>query len=404
MQRATRRAQHEERVLDLLRRSGPLTRAELGDLSGLSRTTLYDVVASLVDGGVLTVSVPQDERRKRGRPAERLHLTPAADHVVGVDFGRHEVRVAAYDVGTEAARTAAEPHGPDLPWERRVDIAWGLTVALTGRAPSAGAFKAVGVGLADPGGRPPDATDRKLVLSLVRERFGAVARVEATSRLTALAESAWGAAAGERNMLYVHLSHGVAGGLIVNGALHRGAHGVSGELGHITVVPGGAPCACGRTGCLETVAGISGVLGAYRAAGGAAHDLSGFVASLGAGDGIALAVLEEAGAQVGRVLAGVSNVIGPRVIVIGGELIRTGPTLMNAIRRAFEEHVLSWPRSRISLRPAALAETGPALGAVCQALPQRPTALGRLAPREGGAGAPPCVPAQALGPRTLATV
>ncbi|MER8153548.1 ROK family protein [Streptomyces sp. NPDC094472] len=88
-----------------------------------------------------------------------------------------------------------------------------------------------------------------------------------------MAETVWGAAAGERNVLYLRLSHGIGGGLVVAGTLHRGAHGVSGMFGHITVDPDGAPCECGGTGCLETVASVGAVLDAYRTAGGTAATL-----------------------------------------------------------------------------------------------------------------------------------
>ncbi|MEU8824783.1 ROK family protein [Streptomyces sp. NPDC048636] len=358
-------------MLELLRRRGPLTRGELGAISGLSRTTLYDAVASLVTSGALTVSVPPAARRKRGRPAEKLNLNPAADRMIGIDFARQAVRVAAYDVALGVAGTAGEPHGPDTPWEHRVDIAWRLVTGLTGGTPRPGAFSAVGVGLAGPMGGAADNL-RRVLSTLVRERFGTPAFMDNNARLAALAESVWGAATGEQNVLYLHLSHGVGGGLIVNGALHRGAHGLSGELGHIAVAPEGAPCRCGGTGCLETVAGIEGILDAYRSAGGTARDLAGLISALNTGDRTAKAVLDTAGTRIGRVLAATSHVVGPRAIVIGGELIRTGPTLMDAIRRAFDSHTMPCPRNKISLRTAGLGESAAALGAVAQLLPHTP--------------------------------
>ncbi|MET8183365.1 ROK family protein [Streptomyces sp. NPDC005336] len=154
---------------------------------------------------------------------------------------------------------------------------------------------------------------------------------------------------------------------------------LSGELGHIAVAPDGAPCLCGGTGCLETVAGIQGILDAYRSAGGTAHDLPGLISALNAGDRTAKAVLRAAGTRIGRVLAAPSNVVGPQVIVIGGELIRTGPhTLMDAIQHAFDSHTLPCPQNRISLRTAELGESAAALGAVAQLLPHSPPPLRNL--------------------------
>ncbi|MFF3286128.1 hypothetical protein [Streptomyces sp. NPDC003023] len=75
---------HQELVLELLRRHGSLSRSRLNDLSGLSRTTVYDTVAELIaDGAVVAVASPPDSvRRRRGRPAERLILGPGAERSV----------------------------------------------------------------------------------------------------------------------------------------------------------------------------------------------------------------------------------------------------------------------------------------------------------------------------------
>ncbi|WP_435877893.1 hypothetical protein [Streptomyces kurssanovii] len=77
------RRRHQELVLELLRRHGPLSRSRLGALSGLSRTTLYDTVAELVADGAVVASPPGITRRGPGRPAEELTLGPGAGHAVG---------------------------------------------------------------------------------------------------------------------------------------------------------------------------------------------------------------------------------------------------------------------------------------------------------------------------------
>ncbi|WP_407561929.1 ROK family protein [Streptomyces sp. 184] len=370
------RREHEELVLSLLRKHGPLSRGELGTRCGLSRTTLYDIVGDLVASGAVVASVPLAEERRRGRPVEKLSLNPDAGQALGIDFARRAVHVAAVNVAHEIVGSASEQHAPDLTWEERVRLAERLVGTLTGGALRLGALDAVGVGVVGPVGAPGELTadGRRLdVLSeLLRKSFGVPVLLDNNTRLAALAEATWGAAADDADVLYLRVSHGVGGGLVVGGSLHRGAFGLSGELGHVTAVPAGAPCECGGTGCLETVASVGAVLDAYRAAGGRADDLAAFTAALAAGDAAARAVLAVAGAHIGTVLAAVCNAIGPGVIVIGGELARTGEALTGPVEQALGAHIMPASRDRVVLRPATLGATGGALGAIALVLHESP--------------------------------
>ncbi|GAB2910550.1 ROK family transcriptional regulator [Nonomuraea fastidiosa] len=378
-------------MLGLLRKHGPLSRGELGKRCGLSRTTLYDILAELVASGAVVTASPQEAPRGRGRPAETLTLNPDAGQAIGIDFARGGLHVAAVNLAHEIVGSASEPHDADLPWERRVELAERLIGSLTGTGSGAlrlGALDAIGVGVVGAqvegptaeeadgreGGGAPATGERAPhpAQVLLRERFGVPVLLDNNTRLAALGEAIWGAAAGGQDVLYLRLSHGVGGGLVVGGSLHRGAYGLSGELGHITVEPGGAPCGCGGRGCLETVASIKAVLDAYRASGGQAGDVRELVTAVEAGDPGALAVLERAGGKIGEVLAAVCNAIGPSVIVIGGELIETGAALVGPIERALHDHIMPVSRHRVSLRLATLGEAAGALGGIALVLHESP--------------------------------
>ncbi|MFB4266610.1 ROK family protein [Nonomuraea sp. GTA35] len=369
---------HEELVLGLLRKHGPLSRGELGKRCGLSRTTLYDILAELVAGGAVVTASSQEAPRGRGRPAETLTLNPDAGQAIGIDFARRALHVAAVNLAHEVVGSASEPHDADLPWEQRVELAARLVGSLTGTGAGTlrlGALDAVGVGVVGVVGAQAAEEDRSAphpVQVLLRERFGVPVLLDNNTRLAALGEAIWGAAAGGQDVLYLRLSHGVGGGLVVGGSLHRGAYGLSGEFGHITVEPGGAPCDCGGTGCLETVASIRAVLDAFRAAGGRAADVPELVKAVRAGDQAALTLLSGVGARIGEVLAALCNAIGPSVIVIGGELAETGAALVEPIERALHDHVMPVSRHRVSLRRATLGEVAGALGGIALVLHESP--------------------------------
>ncbi|MFG2500604.1 ROK family protein [Streptomyces sp. NPDC048441] len=368
------RRSHEQAVLELLRKHGPLSRAELGDRSGLSRTTLHDIVAGLAGNGSVVAGTPHVEVRKRGRPVEKLSLNPAAGEAVGIDFARRAVHVAAVNFAHEVISSASEAHAPDLSWPERIDIA-GRLLATSG-AIHLDALSAIGVGvvgpISEPGSENAHAQGIDGPPDLLRKQFGVPVLLDNNTRLAALAEAVWGAAADSGDVLYLRLSHGVGGGLVVGGALHRGRNGLSGEFGHITVDPAGRPCACGGTGCLETRASLDAVLYRYREAGGRAHDLAAFLEAAAAGEPSALGVLEHVGYDIGGVLAAVCHAVGPGVIVVGGELAEAGPALLGPVERALRQQLMPLARQHVDVRRATLGEAASALGGIALVLHESP--------------------------------
>lgn len=385
------RRSHEQAVLELLRKHGPLSRAELGDRSGLSRTTLHDIVAGLVGNGSVVAGTPHVEVRKRGRPVEKLSLNPSAGEVVGIDFARRAVHVAAVNFAHDVISSASEAHAADLSWPERIDIAARLLAtsatessvgpAQGGRPGTSGAvhldaLSAIGVGvvgpITDPGSENARAQGIDGLPDLLRKQFGVPVLLDNNTRLAALAEAVWGAAADSSDVLYLRLSHGVGGGLVVGGALHRGRNGLSGEFGHIIVDPAGRPCECGGTGCLETRASLDAVLHRYREAGGRADDLAGLLDAAAAGEPSALDVLERVGNDVGGVLAAVCHAVGPGVIVVGGELAEAGPALLEPVERALRQQLMPLARPHVDVRRATLGDAGSALGGIALVLHESP--------------------------------
>jgi predicted NBD/HSP70 family sugar kinase len=371
---------HEELVLGLLRRHGALSRGQLGSRSGLSRTTLHDIISGLVASGAVVAAAPsRTGARGRGRPAASLSLNPAAGQAIGIDFARRRVRVAIANVAHEVVGSAGEGHAAGASWQQRVEIAERLIGGLSEGEVRLGPLRAIGVGVVGPVGNTgepgPVAAARRLevVPGLLRKHFGVPALLDNNTRLAALAESIWGAAAGGQDVVYLRLSDGVGGGLVLGGSLHRGAHGVSGEFGHITVDPAGRACRCGGRGCLETIASVKAVLDAYRRAGGRARNIRELASAVAAGDATARDLLARVGGQVGLVLAAVCNTAGPSLVVIGGELAELGgAALTEAIERELRAQVMPTMRRRLRVRGARLGETGGALGGIALVLHESP--------------------------------
>jgi glucokinase len=136
-------------------------------------------------------------------------------------------------------------------------------------------------------------------------------------------------------MLGMVVSTGVGGGLVLGGRVVDGASGNAGHIGHVVADPAGPSCLCGGRGCLEAIARGPATVAWARERGSTAIDGPALAALAGAGDAIARAALARSGAAVGRVVGSVAALLDLRVVVVGGGLAQSGPSLWEPLQEAF---------------------------------------------------------------------
>ena len=216
---------------------------------------------------------------------------------------------------------------------------------------------------------------------LFSQQAGVRAVLENDANCGAVGEHQFGAGRGFRHMIYVTISTGIGGGIIIENELYAGASGAAGELGHIVVASEGPKCGAGHVGCLEAFAsgtGIARQAGELIDAGGlprtariAEHNppLSAESVSMAAqaGETEAAAIIASAGRYFGLGLATMINAFNPEAIVIGGGLTEIGedylgPALEVAKQRSFEQ-----PFQDVRIVEWELGERGTALGALAVA-------------------------------------
>ena len=316
------RRTHEERVLSALRTHGALSRNELARRTGLSRTTLSEIGSELLRRGAIVVADTDAATRSgSGRPAERLALDPASGQFLGVDFGHRRVHVAAADASHDVIAQAVDRYPEDTPWEERIERAFALIQRMSDETGvHFGALQGIGIGVPGPytntNGEVPAVSWKKLPAPVgvdvaFSTRFGAPVVVDNNTRLAALAEAIAGPDAVD-NLVYLRLSDGVGGGLVVAGRLVTGSRGFAGEIGHITADPQGIPCRCGKRGCLETVASASAILRACRDAGADVDSIEALGRAVAKGDPVVDRVVRQVGTTIGHVLGGVAMTLNPR--------------------------------------------------------------------------------------------
>src|SRR5699024_1697002 len=250
------RWRHEEQVLAALRARGAMRRAELAVMVGLSRTTLSEIVVSLIRrGAVKVVATDAQSRRGSGRPAELIALDPRSGQYLGVDFAHASVHVAVVDASYEVIAAQQRDLAADAEWGERIAAALSLVEEMEAGGTRFGELQGVGVGLPGPyspawsrdhsAAREVSERARRAVESAVRERFGLTPQLDTNTRFAALAEAVHGDMV-DSDLVYLRIAAGIGGGVVVGGRLVHGGRGLAGELGHVSARTNGRPCRCGK--------------------------------------------------------------------------------------------------------------------------------------------------------------
>lgn len=392
------RRTHEDRVLQVLRAHGSLTRADLSQQIGLSRTTLSEITASLIERRIISVVASQTPPSRRGRPAEYLQLDPNAGQYVGVDIRHTLVRVVVANAARELIASATAPYDSEEGWDGRLAVAFELIDSME-REHGVRVDSVLGVAVGLPGpfssrvphtGDEPMAEARRIGAERVRrafaERFNADILLDNNTRLAALAEAAWVPDRDVDHLLYLRLSYGIGGGLVVDGRLVAGSTGLAGEFGHMIVPGNTTQCRCGKRGCLETVASVQAIIDGCRAAGVAVTNLDDVADAAAKGDPLVLAVIREAGTAVGQILGSLAVALNPAEIVIAGEVAMVSDVLIAQIAEAISFELLPVGQYGPGIRRTALGDEGGAIGGIVALLHRSPLLVGY--PQVAGAALP----------------
>ncbi len=188
--------------------------------------------------------------------------------------------------------------------------------------------------------------------------------VDNDADLGALAELRRGVAAGVDDLVFISGEVGVGGGLIVDGRPLRGSAGFGGEVGHIPFNPDGIACGCGSIGCWETEVGERALLQrAGHPADGGRAEVDAVLREAAAGSAPALEALDHVGRWLGLGLAGLVNVLNPRLIVLGGLFGRISGFVMEPLVAELDRRALPAARALVRIVPTRVGVDAPLLGA-----------------------------------------
>jgi predicted NBD/HSP70 family sugar kinase len=371
---------NEWRVVQALREVGGVSRAELVSLTGLSRSTVANVIGELQDRGIVDERLPsRDSRARRGRPGTSVALRTDAGVAVGIGIDRDRIRLAAFDLGAEILMERTEPIAQGASGVDVVEFAAQLVrQVVTQVGARIGRIIGVGIGLPGPvdisrGGVDRQSSSRRWAGLNVRDelsrRLGGVhVFPDNDANFGALGEHRYGVGRGVDNLIYVRVGPGIGGGLVIGGTLFRGEIGYAGDIGHLPAIEHGNLCTCGRTGCLSSVSASWAIVSRLTPSHGPELTIGRVLTLAEEGDAQAREALHESGTHVGRVLGGLVSALNPGLLVLGGDVGAHSPDFLEGAAEALTAQMLPTTAAAIRVAHAAPGDRSELLGAGARVL------------------------------------
>ncbi|WP_328520258.1 ROK family transcriptional regulator [Kribbella sp. NBC_00359] len=334
------RAINEQVLLEHIRRSGPVSRTELSQLSGLSKPTVSAALTTIERAGLVHAT---GQRTGVPGPAARLYeVRPEAGFVLGLDVGREYLRGAIADLaGNTRCRLNVRTKAADA--MARIQELSDLAATLAADAGiTAGQLTQTVIGSPGVYDARLDALtltgrlsgwDSPATLTALRDRFGPSLMIENDVDAAALAERVHGHGRDVDSFAFVSVGTGIGMGLVLDGKLRHGSHGVAGEIGYLPFTEGSGSDQrdARKRGGFDASASAAAVVRAARRAGvRGAMSAEKVFAAAARGDAVAAAVVAEEALLVAKAVCTVITVVDPELIVLGGG-IGQAPGFLEAV-------------------------------------------------------------------------
>jgi glucokinase-like ROK family protein len=347
-------------VIRCLMREGPINRAAIAKRMDLSIPTVMFITEGLLRNNFIR-SIGKGSS-SGGKPPEMLEIVPERFFYIGLDIGRTAIRAVAVNAASRQVACLQEPTDNPVPERQFVDRLGRIILKIIGQLKTK-KDRILGVGIAMPGliekesgvvlFSPDFGWNNVPLQEWLKTRIPLPVMVENSNRALALNEVFLLGGEASHTTFAVNLGYGIGAALVIGEELYTGASGTSGEIGHITVAPGGPVCHCGNKGCLEAVASGAAIASQGKQIlktrnSSKIRELAGsdpekinaelvFRASE-QGDKDAAAIVDNAAEYIGIGLSMAINVLDPDQLVLCGGLMRNGPIFFEKIKTSIGAH------------------------------------------------------------------
>jgi predicted NBD/HSP70 family sugar kinase len=352
-------------LLHLIRERQPISRVDIGRITGLRPGTISSIVNRLIRKGVIFEGA--EGPSSGGRKPTYLNINAENAYVLAIDIGVRDTAYAVSDFnGRILKQNALITEGEPTEFLNRLaDEVQRLIKAEYGRA------KFAGVGVSVPGLIRRDTGEVAVSPNLGWTNLPVKAFLESKLKLPVYVENDANAAAFSelwygpldeikvKTLLYILVVDGLGCGLIINGELHVGSKVGMGGFGHMCIEPNGELCSCGRKGCWETLASESATIARYHRLmsnknGSITTSIKDIIAQANRGDEKAMAALTATAEYLGEGIASLAHGLSPEIIVVGGEISAAWNILGPVINERIKSQYIIPDVARIDIRPASV--------------------------------------------------
>lgn len=306
---------------------------------------------------------------------------------IGIDVGGTGIKIGVVNENSEIIQTKSIPTRIDIPFSEQIsEISDCIISLLSEISLTVDDINTIGVGIP---GIADSATGEIIKCTnmgwnhvpfrdALYKHIQKPIYIDNDANVAALAESVAGVSAGTSSSVFITIGTGIGSGIILNGHIWKGFHGIGGELGHVIMRIDGVPCTCGNNGCLERYCSATALIRMAR------EDIDLHPESIistmtnhhpeninaqivinaaKAGDPYACSIYEQYTEYISQAVAGVVNLLDPEVIVLGGGVSKAGDFLLEPIRQRFPAHVLFNDQPLPSVELAVLGADAGIIGA-----------------------------------------
>lgn len=376
---------NKQNVINVIRTNGPIFKAEISRITGLSLPTVMKITDEFIEKGLVR-EIGKGES-SGGKPPQLIEFIPDSYYIIGVDIGTTNITSIMMDLSAAIIYKNVIPTGikdpPDEVIQRVIDSI-DLTIAASGIKPD----RMLGIGIGIPGlldceaGKVLFSPDFKWedvdIVGPLKAKFKTTILMNNVSRAMAMGEKWFGLGKGIDNFMCINLGYGIGSAIIIGGELYSGSSGSSGELGHMTLEKNGPLCSCGNYGCLEALASANAISNKARffiergekslilnLAGGNPDSIEAKTVFDAAkqGDSLALEIIHEAIEYIGIAIAGIINFLDPELIILEGGVSRAGKILTEGLQKVIGRRQMKYAGKHTRVAISELGMNATAIGA-----------------------------------------
>ncbi|WAH43017.1 ROK family protein [Alicyclobacillus fastidiosus] len=362
-------------VINKIRFHSPISRTQISVDTGLNKATVSALIDELLQEG-LVLEIGQGQSRVGRRPIMLL-FNAKAGSVLGVELGVEYVRIVVTDLAAQVQNTynTVLPDGADA--TAVIDtVVTSIQEAMEQAPPSK--CGVIGIGIGVPGlvdyrrgivlKAPHLNWDNIPLKAMLESRLRKPVFVDNEANAGALGEKLYGAGANVADLLYVSAGTGIGTGIVIDNDLLRGADGIAGEFGHMSIEANGAQCPCGNQGCWEMYASERALVSTYEKLAGSSSRFEDILSRLPASDRAALQAFQSVGQYLGVGISNLINGLNPSMIIVGNRLAQGGKVVVDGISQSIAKRCFISPHSKVSVQVSELGRDACPIGSAALVL------------------------------------